>query len=264
MTALQEAKALDMDAIQIFSKNQRTWSERQVTTEEATAFRKNMPLFGVKQAFSHAIYLINLGTEDDELAEKSVQALVHELARCEALGLSHTVLHPGAAGESTAAEGIRRIAKRLKTVFKLAGKGSTKILLENTAGQGTSIGGKLEHLTELLQQTGSPRLGICLDTCHAFASGYDIRTKYGIHAFIDEVDSLIGLKHLLCFHLNDSQGTLGSKRDRHEHIGKGEIGLAPFHFIVNNFPQIPKVLETSKEADSDRINLTLLRKLVSR
>ncbi len=264
MTALEEAKALNMDAIQIFSKNQRTWSERVVTDEESNMFRKNMPLYGVKQAFSHAIYLINLGTEKEALAEKSIQALVHELARCEALGLTHTVLHPGAAGESTTTEGISRIAKRLKTIFKLAGKGSTKILLENTSGQGTSIGGKLEHLSELLQQTGSSRVGICIDTCHAFASGYDIRTEGGMQEFIDGVDAKIGLKHLLCFHLNDSKGPLGSKLDRHENIGKGELGLTPFKYILKHFEHVPKVLETAKEDDADRKNLTLLRQLASR
>ena len=264
LTALQEAKALDMDTIQIFSKNQRTWTERIVTPEEAALFKKNKPLFGVKQAFSHAIYLINLGTEDEALAEKSIQALVHELARCEALGLTHTVLHPGAAGQGTTAEGIQRIAKRLQQIFKLAGKGSSKILLENTAGQGTSIGGKLEHLAELLQQTGSQRLGVCIDTCHAFASGYDIRTEGGMQEFIDGFDALIGLNHLLCFHLNDSKGTLGSRLDRHEHIGQGELGTDPFRFILRHFNTIPKVLETSKENNADSTNLNLLRQLALR
>lgn len=264
LNALTEAQRIGADTIQIFTKNQRFWREKEISEDEGLAFRKAMRSHGVKQAFSHAIYLISLGSENDEIVEKSLLSLAMELRRCETLGLTHTVLHPGAAGTATVSKAIRTIGDRIKTVLKVTGKSATKILLENTAGSGTSVGGKMEYIGELIHYINSPRVGMCLDTCHAFAAGYDIRTPKGVDGLFKEIDLKIGLDKLLCFHLNDSKGGLGSKIDRHAHIGEGLLGLAPFRYIMRHFQDRPKVTETSKENDADLKNLTLLRSLAGK
>lgn len=259
--ALIEAKRLGMDAIQIFTKNQRFWREKEVSKAEGYAFRKSMKTHGVKQAFSHAIYLISLGSENEEIREKSVLSLAAEVQRCDVLGLTHTVVHPGAAGKLSEEEAISRIAANVSKVLHATKESQVKILLENTAGQGSSIGRSLDHIARLIDIIKSDRVGMCLDTCHAFAAGYDIRTKRGIKAVIDEINKKIGIERLLCFHMNDSKGALGSRIDRHAHIGEGLIGLDAFEFIMKNFKNVPKVLETKKDDDADLRNLTLLRSL---
>lgn len=261
MNALREAKRLGIDAMQIFTKNQRFWQERLVNEEEGLQFREGMKAFGVKQAFSHAIYLISLGSESEEIIHKSKLSLVAELERCRVLGLTHTVLHPGSAGKSTNGLAIIKIGEHLKEVLQATANNPVKILLENTAGQGTSIGGKIEHLAALMNYINSPRIGLCIDTCHAFAAGYDIRTNEGLYDFFSLIEKEIGISRLLCFHLNDSRGTLGSKLDRHAHIGEGLLGLETFKFILQYFRDVPKVLETSKENDADMKNLAALRSL---
>jgi deoxyribonuclease-4 len=256
-----EAKRMGMDAIQIFTKNQRFWKEKTVSEEEGKAFQKACAQNGVKQAFSHSIYLISLGSENEDIAEKSMLALAMELERCRVLGLTHTVLHPGAAGNLPTSKAIIRIGDRIKKVLKATKGNPVKVLIENTAGQGSSIGGKLENIAELVTYLKSPRIGICIDTCHAFAAGYDIRTLKGTKAFFNEIDKKIGLEKLLCFHLNDSKGGLGSRIDRHANIGEGLIGLIPFEYIMKNFRHVPKVLELSPDNGADKKNLSLLRKL---
>jgi deoxyribonuclease-4 len=262
MNALTEAKRLGIDTMQIFTKNQRFWREKVISEEEGKQFREAFAEHGVKQAFSHAIYLISLGSQNDEIIEKSIIALQGELERCRVLGLSHTVLHPGFAGELKVPKAIEKIGGHIKTALKATKGNPVKILLENTAGQGSSIGGRLDYIADLVDYIKSPRIGICIDTCHAFAAGYDIRSKKGIKEFLTLIDKRIGYDKLLCFHLNDSKGGLASKLDRHAHIGQGLLGLEPFKYIMNNFPGIPKVLETSKENDADKKNLALLRNLI--
>jgi len=259
LNALVEAKRIGADAIQIFTKNQRFWREKEVSIDEGEAFRVAAPKYGVKQAFSHAIYLISLGSENEAIVEKSVLSLAMELNRCLALGLTHTVLHPGAAGKLPIKKAIVKIGDNIKKALNATKGSPVKILIENTAGQGSSIGGKLENIAELTAYINSKRIGLCIDTCHAFAAGYDIRTKKGTEAFSKQIDKLVGLDKLLCFHLNDSKGALGSRLDRHAHIGKGLIGTAPFEYIMKNFHNVPKVLETPKEDDADLMNLKLLR-----
>lgn len=261
MNALTEAKRLGIDTMQIFTKNQRTWQEKTVSEEDGKVFRDSFKNHGIRQVFSHTIYLISMGSESQATIEKSMLSLAMELERCKVLGLTHTVLHPGSAKKLPVAEGIRLIGDRIKMVLQATKGNPVKILLENTAGQGSSVGGKIEHIAALMKYINSPRIGLCIDTCHAFASGYDIRTKKGITDFFKLVDKEIGLDKLLCFHLNDSKGGLGSKIDRHAHIGEGLLGLEPFTYIMKNFKNIPKVLETSKENDADVKNLALLRKL---
>jgi deoxyribonuclease IV len=263
LNALTEAKRLGIDAIQIFTKNQRFWQEKIISEEDSAAFRSSMKKFGVEQAFSHAIYLISLGSENDEIVQKSVVALAAELERCKALGLTHTVMHPGSSGTASTEKGIMKIGDNIKLALNATKGSSAKILLENTAGGGTSVGGKIEYLADLVDHIGSKRIGICIDTCHAFAAGYDIRTKKGTENLIQLIDKKIGLEKLLCFHLNDSKGTLGSKLDRHANIGEGLIGIDPFEFIMQNFKNVPKVIETPKENEADEINLALLRKLAA-
>ena len=261
MKALTEAQRLGIDAMQIFTKNGRFWKERLIEEEEGAAFRMAFQAHGLKQAFSHTIYLISLGSLNEEIIEKSILSLVAELERCRILGLSHTVLHPGSTGPLSVSAAISKIGDNLKIVLQATEGSSVKILLENTAGQGTSVGGKIEYLAELIDYIDSPRIGLCIDTCHAFAAGYDIRAADGIAAFFKSIETQIGFEKLLCFHLNDSKGALGSKLDRHAHIGEGLLGLEPFEYILKNFSNVPKVLETSKEDDADVKNLQLLRTL---
>lgn len=261
MNALSEAKRLGIDTFQVFTKNQRFWQEKLVPEEEGLAFRNAFKAHGIKQAFSHTIYLISLGSENEEIVEKSMLSLVGELERCRVLGLTHTVLHPGSAKKRSIPQAIQLIGDRLKLVLKVTKGNPVKILLENTAGQGSSIGGKIEWIADLMSYINSPRIGLCIDTCHAFAAGYDIRTQKGTHKFLAQVDKLAGLDKLLCFHLNDSKGGLGSKIDRHEHIGEGLLGLEPFEYIVKNFKRVPKVMETSTENDWDIKDLNVLRML---
>jgi deoxyribonuclease IV len=263
LNALTEAQQAGMDAIQIFTKNQRFWKERTVGADEGETFRKAMPKHGVRQAFSHAIYLISFGSENEEIVEKSIQSLIGELERCRALGLTHTVLHPGVSGRFSTNEGILRIGDNIKKVLKATKGNPVKILLENTAGQGTSVGGRIEHIADLMDYLASPRIGLCIDTCHAFAAGYDIRPAGRMEEFIKLIDKRIGIKKLLCFHLNDSKGALGSRLDRHAHIGEGLLGLEPFRYIMKNFQRVPKVLELPKDNGSEQRNLALLRKLES-
>ncbi|MFL5764694.1 MAG: deoxyribonuclease IV [Bacteroidia bacterium] len=259
LNAVTEAKRIGIDTMQIFTKNQRYWQEKKVSEKEGKMFRDACKNNGIKQVFSHSIYLISMGSEDETLAEKSIFALTMELERCRVLGLTHTVLHPGTAGLLDPDAAVKRIGDRIKAVLKATKGNPVKILLENTAGQGTSIGGKIENIAALIRYIRSPRVGLCIDTCHAFAAGYDIRTLNGIRSFLKLVDQLIGTKKLLCFHLNDSKGGLGSKLDRHAHIGEGLLGPVPFEYIMRNFPHIPKVTETSKENDADKRNMKILR-----
>jgi deoxyribonuclease IV len=262
MNALISAQQHGMDVIQIFTKNQRFWKEKIVTPAEGEEFRSQMKIYGVKVAGSHAIYLISLGAENEDIRAKSIIALAAELDRCKALGLTHTVVHPGVAGTLSEKEAINRISESVQEALKIAKKSDVKLLLENTAGQGTSIGGKIENLASLIDKINSRRVGICLDTCHAFAAGYDIRTEAGMKDLLERIDEEIGLEKLLCFHLNDSKGGLGSKLDRHTNIGEGLIGVEAFKYIMRYFPHIPKVTEINPEFGGYDLNLNLLRSLV--
>lgn len=259
--AFNEASSLGIDTFQIFTKNQRQWKEKAVDAEEKAVFINSLKNSNIKTAFSHASYLINLAGNDDVLWERSVKALTSEVLRCNELGLKFTILHPGYAKSLNEHEGIKKTIRALKTVIHATKNSKVKILLENTAGQGSSIGYKFEHLRQIMNGVESARIGACFDTCHAFAAGYDIRTKTGFEMAMEELDNTIGLENLHVFHLNDSKAGLGSNIDRHEHIGKGKLGLAPFKQIMKRFKHIPKVIETPKEDNMDAVNLEILRKL---
>lgn len=259
--AFIEAERLGIDTFQIFTKNQRQWKERTVSDEEGKKFKLLMKQHAIKIAFSHATYLINLSSADSNIVKNSILALAAEVIRCEKLGLKYVVLHPGSSKEIGEENAIIKISQGLQKVLDHTEGMKTKILLENTAGQGSSIGWKFEHIGEIMDITNSERIGLCLDTCHAFSAGYDIRTKAGFDNMIEKIDKLVGLKKLYVIHVNDSKTMLGSRVDRHEHIGRGQIGLDLFGYIMKFFPLTPKVLETNKEGDMDVINLATLRSL---
>jgi deoxyribonuclease IV len=217
----------------------------------------------VKVIFSHASYLINLASADEGLRFKSITGFTEEVIRCHELGLAYTVLHPGAAGESTEEDAMNRIADSLKKIVQETTHSKVKILLENTAGQGSHVGYKFEHIRNIMDLTGSDRIGTCFDTCHAFAAGYNIATEEGFHKTWEDFDHIIGLSKLHAIHLNDSKGDLASRLDRHEHIGQGKIGALAFKLMMKKFPHIPKVIETDEENNMDEVNIKLLRELAS-
>jgi len=259
--AFHEAESLGIDTFQVFTKNQRQWKEKIIDTDEKSKFLNSYKTSRVQMIFSHASYLINLASNDDALWERSIKALIGEVQRCHELGLEFTILHPGSAKELGEQKGMKKIIKALKTTIHATKNSTVKILLENTAGQGTSIGYRFEHLKQIMDGVDSSRIGMCFDTCHAFAAGYDIRTKGGFEGTMEELDNIVGLRNLHVIHLNDSKGKLGSNLDRHEHIGKGKLGLEPFRQIMNRFTHIPKVIETPKKDNMDIVNLKVLRKL---
>jgi deoxyribonuclease-4 len=261
--AFTEAKDLGIDCMQIFTRNQRQWNAKPVTKDESELFIKAAAQSEIKVAFSHCSYLINLAAEDDAIRKKSITALRQEVVRCTSLGLAWCVLHPGARGSQDTETAVGKIADGLDQVISAVPGTPVKILLENTAGQGTSVGGTFENLRmirDLVQAKQS--IGFCFDTCHAFAAGFDMRTESGCVETFERFDEVLGLSHLLAFHLNDSKGDLGSHLDRHEHIGKGKLGLEPFGYIMNRWKKTPKVIETPKEDNWDLVNLDTLRSLV--
>jgi deoxyribonuclease-4 len=245
------------------------WLGRPHTPQELDLYANALVANSLRWVFGHTGYLINLGAPPSENRDRSIASLIQEIQLASALGLPFLVMHPGAhlgTGEHTA---IRQIIAGLDEVFAATRRSAVRIALENTAGQGSCLGHKMAHLAAVFDGVKKPqRLGICLDTAHFFAAGYDIRTKKGWDAAIGEVDALIGCKQILAFHLNDSKTDLGSRVDRHAHIGQGKIGKEGFKHIVNDerFVMHPGCIETPKSDDlhEDVENLKRLRELVKR
>jgi deoxyribonuclease IV len=268
VNAVLAAERLGCQTVQLFTKNSNQWAGKPFAPDEPAAFRAALRRTKLKFATSHDSYLINLATADPVLWRRSVEAFVDELDRAETLGLTYLVTHPGAhvgAGEEA---GLANVARAIDEVHARRPNDKVKILLELTAGQGSCLGCRFEHLAAILDQVREPkRLGVCLDTCHAFAAGYSFATEREYVAMMDEFERVIGLKRLKLFHLNDSKKPLGSRVDRHEHIGRGHIGLEPFRRIVNDprFQKTPMILETPKEdadgTEMDPVNLATLRGL---
>lgn len=256
------------EAMQIFTKSDRQWAAKPLLAEEIAAFRAEQARSGIGPVVVHDSYLINLAAPADELWEKSIAAFAHELERCDALGIPFLVTHPGAHTGSGEEAGLEREAVALNRVFEQGVGGDTVVLLETTAGQGSCLGNRFEHLARLFELVPHhERLGVCVDSCHIFAAGYDIRTADTYAATFAEFDRVVGLDKVRCFHLNDSQKDLGSRVDRHSHIGQGCIGLEAFRLLVNDarFRGIPMIIETPKgdEMAEDVENLMLLRSLVA-
>jgi deoxyribonuclease-4 len=265
--ALLDGKKVDCDAIQIFTKSSRQWAAKPYTKDEIEQFEINRKETGIATIIAHDSYLLNLGSPETALRNRSVAAFIDELERCETLGVSNLVAHPGSHVGAGEAEGIKTIAKSLDEVHTACPGYNVKITLEITAGQGSNLGYRFEQIGAIIDAAKqSERLRVCFDTEHAFAAGYDIRTKDGYERTFTEFDEVIGIKLLAAFHLNDSKKEFNSRVDRHEHIGKGFIGVEAFRLLMNDtrFWGLPMCLETPKgpELKEDREALTLLRSLI--
>lgn len=266
--ALLLGKKADCEAIQIFTKSSRQWATKPYSQEEIELFHFNRKKTGITTVVAHDSYLLNLGSPEGSLRKRSIAAFIDELERCETLGVSHLIAHPGAHMGAGELAGIKTIARSLDEVHKACPGYKTKIALEITAGQGSNLGYRFEQIARIIDSTReSDRLRVCFDTEHAFAAGYDIRTKEGYEKTFAEFDELIGVERLAAFHLNDSKKEFNSRVDRHEHIGKGFIGVEAFRWLVNDkrFWGLPMCLETPKGPDlkEDKMNLKLLRSLLN-
>ncbi len=266
--ALEAAEGYGFNALALFLRNQRQWSAAELTDEKATLFRQTRKKTGILTIVAHGSYLVNLAGEP-EIRQKSISAVVDDLNRSGLLGIEYLVLHPGSCPDQ--AVGISRIADALNQIIVECEQTSPMILLETTAGQGNCIGHRFEQLAEILAQMERPaRFGVCLDTAHIFAAGYDFRTKQTFQNMLQNFDQTIGLKNLHAIHCNDSKAPLGARVDRHTHIGTGHIGLDGFRLIVRSrrLRNVPLILETPKELtdtgqDWDVINAKILRDLAT-
>ncbi|MBM3997040.1 MAG: deoxyribonuclease IV [Planctomycetes bacterium] len=295
--AVEAAAALGMETVQIFThspsqwavkpvtpaakelhrdgksltKNNNQWNAKDLTNDELRAFHDTLKASNLQFPTAHDSYLINLASPDPVLYRKSLEAFVIEVQRADALGLSYLVMHPGTPTDGDDAAGLKRIISAFDEVHQRCHDCRVMILLEATAGQGKSLGWRFEHLATILDGVQeSKRLGVCVDTCHVFAAGYPLAPVDEYERTLHEFDSLIGLKRIKVFHMNDSKKPLGSRVDRHEHIGQGHLGLEPFRLLVNDprFEKVPMIMETPKEGpndeDMDVINLHTLRGLVGK
>lgn len=273
--AVTRARVHGCESLQVFTKNASQWKGPPLATAEVDAFRRAVDQSGIRPVVSHASYLINLATTAPALRAQSIDAFVDELDRADALNLLGVVIHPGTCTSGTEEEGLKLIADGIADACARRPDGRTLVLLEHTAGQGRTLGHRFEHLADILGHlNGSPRVGICLDTCHLLASGYDLVSEEGYSACFESFGALIGFDRLKVFHGNDSKKPCGSRVDRHEDIGKGHLGEAPFRRLLHDarFTGLPMLLETAKtpkfekaaltECDPlDDANLTTLRRL---
>jgi deoxyribonuclease IV len=274
--AVDRADASGCQALQIFTRSVGQWRARPLQPDEVALFRRRLRQTRIRPVVAHTSYLINVATADVVLRRRSIEALREELDRAEVLGLDGLVMHPGSYTNGTEAAGLRLIADALRDVLASRPLGRTRILLEQTAGQGTNLGHRFEHLAHIIDRLdGSPRVGVCLDTCHLLAAGYDLCSEDGYRETFRQFGRLVGFPRLKAFHLNDSRKPCGSRVDRHEHIGKGCLGIEPFRRLLNDprFARLPMLLETPKaetprtrrlsDVDPlDRMNLETLRGLL--
>jgi deoxyribonuclease-4 len=275
--AVDRAEASGCEALQIFTKSAGQWRARELPPEEIALFRRRVRQTRVRPVVAHNSYLINLAAADRLLRQRSITALADELDRAEMLGLDGLVMHPGSYTSGTERGGLKLIADGLASILAARPHGRTRILLEHTAGQGTNLGHRFEHLAEIVDRLdGTSRVGVCLDTCHLLTAGYDICSREGYEETFRQFGRTVGFARLKAFHLNDSKKPCASRVDRHEHIGKGCLGVEPFRWILNDprFAKLPMLLETPKldtpqsrrlsDVDPlDRMNLDLLRGLLA-
>jgi len=267
--AVEAAQRAGCDCVQVFTKNNNQWRAKPISDDDVERFRAALTEHRIKHSISHDSYLINMASPDEELWKKSVDAFVIELQRAELLGIPYVVAHPGAFTSSTEARGLKRIIRALNEVHRQTKGCPAHGLLETTAGQGSNLGWKFEHLATILDGVRDPdRLGVCFDTCHVFAAGYAMNTEKDYKATMRSLNKTIGVKKIKAFHLNDSLKPFGSRKDRHAGIGLGEMGLEPFRFLLNDrrFRKVPMYLETPKEGEKgenlDVVNLKTLRGLI--
>jgi len=265
--AVRRGAQVGCDTIQIFVKSPNRWAPRPLSKEEIARFRQAQAEMGIAPIFAHDSYLVNVGSSDPALWDRSLADLLEEVDHCEALGLPFLIMHPGAHMDAGEEVGIAQIAHALDVIHERTPGYKVRILLEVTAGGGTLIGGRFEHLRSLLRRVkAAERLGVCFDTCHAFAAGYELRTREGYEATMQELDEVVGRERVLVFHLNDSVGGKGEHLDRHANIGEGELGLDAFRWLLNDprWADRPMVIETEKSPDmhEDVENLRRLRSLI--
>ena len=268
--AVAAAKQVGCSCVQIFTKNNNQWRAKAITKKDSDLFKSAMSEHQITHPLSHASYLINLASPNLDLREKSIDGMVIELDRAHALGIPFVVFHPGSFTTSTEQEGIDSIIQSLNAIHERTADLESIPLLENTAGQGSNLGWKFEHLHDIIDGVkDSERVAVCVDTCHTFAAGYPLGTKKEFDATITELEKIVGLQKIKAIHLNDSKQPFGSRKDRHEHIGEGEMGLEPFRLLLNDkrFKKIPMYLETEKGdrdgEDLDALNIKTLQGLLA-
>ncbi|ABK98085.1 deoxyribonuclease IV [Pelobacter propionicus] len=266
--AIDRAMATGCGVLQIFTRNSNQWKEKTLSDADVALFREKFAASGLREVISHDIYLINLASAPGEVRDKSLAAFRDELETCARLGIDRVVMHPGSHLSDSPEAALTRVSQAFDRLFQEVPLFQGRVLLETTAGQGTNLGRNFQELRTIIDGCRYPeRFGVCFDTCHTFAAGYDITSEEGYRSTKEEFDQIIGLDRLECFHFNDSRKGLGSRVDRHEHIGQGMLGLNPFRFILNDqrFATTPKILETPKgdNDEMDGINLGLLRGLVT-
>ncbi|MCA9265083.1 MAG: deoxyribonuclease IV [Planctomycetales bacterium] len=267
------AREHDCDCVQLFTKNNTQWKAKPISADDVEQFRAACQQHQMQATLSHASYLINIGSPDSVLWDKSVAALIVELERATQLGIPYVVLHPGSYTTASETVGIQNIVRGIHAAYCDTDPHGAQILLETTAGQGSNLGWQFEQLAAILQEMQEPkRIGLCVDTCHLHAAGYPIHHAEGYAETYDQFDNILGLDRIRAFHLNDSKTPLASRKDRHEHIGQGEIGLEGFRLLVNDerFQSVPMYLETPKGKreedgqDWDAVNIAVLRSLVAK
>lgn len=265
--AFERMEKIGGKALQIFTANQRQWRSGEISTERIESYKARWRESGKPPVAAHDNYLINLAASDERILRQSLDAFCEELRRCKALGIPYLVMHPGAHGGEGTERGLLRLVKNLDLSIETSGVETVCVLIENTAGQGSSLGSSFEEIGFILQNSAfGSTMGMCLDTAHGFAAGYDLRDEEAYGRTFAKIEEQVGLDRLKFFHINDSKRELGSRVDRHEHIGKGKIGLEGFRLLLNDprFERHPMVLETpkGKELEEDRENLRVLRSLL--
>jgi deoxyribonuclease IV len=267
--AVERAASIGCTTMQMFVKNNNQWRGKELAAEDTATYKKLLRESSIGPVVVHDTYLINLCATDKNILQKSRDALKDELDRCEVLDVEYLNFHPGSHMGAGEKDGIQRIAESLNLIHERTARHRVKSVIETTAGQGTAIGYRFEHLRRIIDLVEQPeRMAVCVDTCHIFAAGYDIVTETGYEQTFREFDSVVGFERLVAFHVNDAKREQGSRIDRHEHIGKGTIGKAGFRLLMNDdrFKTIPKILETPKgpEMKEDVKNMKVLRALVEK
>ncbi|MDH3976266.1 MAG: deoxyribonuclease IV [Deltaproteobacteria bacterium] len=265
--AIDRGEQVGCHVMQVFTKNSNQWQGKALEESVIESYKSKLEKSPVSEVIAHDSYLINLASPEKEMRQRSFDAFLDEMERCRKLGISSLVMHPGSHKGAGEEGGLKIITEEFNELLAMTDGWGVHIVVETTAGQGTNLGYRFEHIASIIDGVKEKdRIKVCFDTCHVFAAGYDLSTEEGYYETMERFESLIGLDRLAAFHINDSKKALGSRVDRHEHLGKGELGETPFRLIMNDprFAGIPKILETpkGKEMEEDKVNLAYLRNLV--